>query len=401
MPTGAHEAPVAFQENPVPNTRTLRGLAAIFCILAVLPVRAADLVIGSLQDLSGPITALGTHFRDGTRMRFDEENERGGIHGRRLHLVVEDTGYDPKKAVLAAEKLINRDRVFAVIHNLGSPVVAATMPLFVDAGVLHLFPAAPLREVYEPVHPLKFAMSPSYTVSVPPAARHLIRSNGHRRVGILYQDDDMGQEVLRGMDALLAELGLPWCEKVSYKRGATDFSSQVARLKAADCDFVVLATVVRETVGAYGEARRTGWSVPMLVTASGYTPQVPMLGGRAMEGLHAVVLTPHPYAEGANSALADWIRRYRERFNTDPNTWDVMAYAGADLFIRALRAAGPNPTAEAVSRALERTRTRRDFFGNPDFALGPADHLANRRVRIAQIRNGRWENVTDYLPPGR
>lgn len=362
---------------------------------------AGEIVIGSLQDLSGPISALGAHFRNGTQMRFDEENAKGGVHGRQLKLIVEDTAYDPKKAVLAAQKLIQRDKVFAVIHNLGSPVVMSTMPLFLDAGVLHMFPAAPLKDVYEPLHPLKFAMSPSYTVSVPPAARHLIQSSGYRRVGILFQDDDMGLEVLRGMDALMGELKLEWCEKVSYKRGATDFSSQVAKLKAAQCDFVVLATVVRETIGAWKEARRIGWSVPMLVTASGYTAQVHQLGGREMDGLYGVVLTPHPYAEQANKALADWIERYKARFSIEPNTWSVMAYSGAELFIRGLRQAGPNADATAVSRAMEGTRSTRDFFGNPDFTLSAADHLANRRVRVAQIRNGRWENLTDYLPAQR
>jgi hypothetical protein len=78
-----------------------------------------------------------------------------------------------------------------------------------------------------------------------------------------------------------------------------------------------------------------------------------------------------------------------------------MAWAGADLFIRALRVAGPGADALAVSKALERTRSPRDFFGNPDFMLSATDHLANRRVRVAQIRNGRWENLTDYLPPQR
>ena len=231
---------------------------------------ATESRVGSLQDLSGAIAALGTHFRNGTQMRFDEENARGGVHGRQLKLLVEDTGYDPKRAVLATEKLLGTkggEGIFAVIHNLGSPVVMATMPRFLEAGVLHLFPGAPLQDVYEPVHPLKFGMSPSYTLSVPPGARHLIQANGFKRIGILYQDDDMGREVLRGIDRLLGELGLPWCAQTSYKRGATDFASQIARLKAADCDFVVLGTVVRETIGAYTEARRSGWQVPMLVTA--------------------------------------------------------------------------------------------------------------------------------------
>lgn len=381
----------------------------LFTLLACLAFGAqaapgitpTEIRVGSLQDLSGPIASLGVHFRNGTQMRFDAENAKGGVHGRQLRLVVEDTGYDPKRAVLATEKLLGGQGIFAALHNLGSPVVMATMPRFLDAGVLHLFPAAPLKDVYEPLHPLKFGMSPSYGLSVPPAARHLIAENGFKRIGILYQDDDMGREVLHGMDGLLGELGLKWCEQTSYKRGATDFSSQIARLRAANCDFVVLATVVRETIGAYTEARRIGWQVPMLVTASGYTAQVHELGGAAMEGLFGVVLLPHPYPVAANRALADWIGRYREQFKTEPNTWDVFAWVGADLFVRALQDAGAQPTPVKLAAALERLRTSRDFFGSPSFALSPGDHLALKQVRVAQIRNGRWENVTDYLPVRR
>ncbi len=373
-------------------------LACLSSLATAGGITPTEIRVGSLQDLSGPIASLGTHFRNGTQMRFDEENAKGGVHGRQLKLLVEDTGYDPKRAVLATEKLLGGAGLFAAIHNLGSPVVMATMPRFLEAGVLHLFPGAPLKEVYEPVHPLKFGMSPSYMLSVPPGARHLITANGFNRIGILYQDDDMGREVLRGMDALLAERGLKWCEQTSYKRGATDFASQIARLKTANCDFVVLATVVRETIGAYSEARRAGWQVPMMVTASGYTAQVPQLGGAAMEGLYAVALVPQPEPAGANRALADWIVRYKEKFNTEPNTWDVYTWVGADLFVRALHATGPQPTPQKVSAALERLQTTRDFFGSQPIALSPTDHLALRQVRVAQIRNGRWENVTDYLP---
>lgn len=381
------------------------ALFALLCLcLSALAsaggVTPTEIRVGSLQDLSGPIAALGTHFRNGTQMRFDEENAKGGVHGRQLKLLVEDTGYDPKRAVLATEKLLGTG-VFAVLHNLGSPVVMATMPRFLDAGVLHLFPGAPLREVYEPVHPLKFGMSPSYTQSVPPGARHLIQTQGFKRVGILYQDDDMGREVLHGIDTLLGTLGLQWCSQTSYKRGATDFAAQIAKLRAADCDFVVLGTVVRETIGAYTEARRGGWQVPMMVTASGYTAQVPQLGGAAMEGLHAVALVPQPDSDGANRALADWIVRYKEKFRTEPNTWDVYTWVGADLFVRALHAAGPQPTPQNVSAALERLQTSRDFFGSQPIALSPSNHLALGQVRVAQIRNGRWEFVTDYLPIAR
>lgn len=389
------------------SIKAFRFTAATLALAAValLPVSAGatqgvsknEIVVGTIQDLSGPLTLLGTHFRNGAQMRFDEINALGGVHGRKIKFVVEDSGYDPKKGVLAAQKMLQKDKVFAMINNLGSAVVMATMPMTLEKGVLHLFPAAPIPPTYEPLHKLKFALHTPYSLTTPIGAGHLIVANGYKRVGILYQDDDYGYDVLRGLEAALKELNLPMCEKVSYKRGATDFSSQIAKLKSANCDFVVLGTVVRETIGAVGEARKGGWNVPMMVTPAGYTAQIHKLGGKAMEGLYAVSLTPEPYPDDANKQLAAWIADYKKRFNGEPNTWAVLAYVSADLFVMAAQKAGQNLSAESFAAAMEQINRTRDFFGSPNYVFTKADHLGNRGARVTQIRNGRWENVTDYM----
>ncbi|NMF89167.1 ABC transporter substrate-binding protein [Aromatoleum petrolei] len=374
------------------------GIAFASAAAAQAPgVTESEIVIGSIQDLSGPIALLGAPVRDGMQMRFDDANAAGGVHGRKLRLVVEDAGYDPKKGVLAARKLVQRDKVFAFLANLGTPVVMATMPLIVDAGRPHLFPFSPHESTYSPRHPLKFQVFAPYQDYMDAATRHMVQTHGYERTCLLYQDDDYGLEVMKGVEAGLAKLQQPLVEKTSYKRGATDFSSQVARLRGAGCDFVVLATVVRETVAAVSEARRTGWNVDMLVTASGYSAQTHELGGKAVEGLYGVTVLPHPYEAGANGQLADWIRRYRERFGATPNVWSAMGYTVADLFVKAADKAGRDLTVEGFTAALETLHTPRDFFGGPEYRFSRDDHLGNRHGRIAQIRDGRWTILTDYL----
>jgi ABC-type branched-subunit amino acid transport system substrate-binding protein len=360
-------------------------------------VSSKEIVVGSIQDLSGPIALLGAPVRDGMLMRFEDANAAGGVHGRQLRLVVEDAGYDPKKAVLAARKLIQRDRVFAFLANLGTPVVMATMPLVVEAGRPHLFPFSPHESTYAPLHPLKFQMFAPYQDYMDAATRHIVQAQGYRRTCLLYQDDDYGLEVMKGVEAGLAKLQQALVAKTSYKRGATDLSSQIARLRAAECDFVVLATVVRETVAAVAEARKVGWTVDMLVTASGYSAQTHELGGKAVEGLYGVSVLPHPYEEGANRPLADWIRRYRERFGAAPNVWSVMGYGVADLFVKAAGKAGPALTVASFTAALESLHTSRDIFGSPEYRFSRDDHLGNRHGRLAQIQDGRWVILTDYL----
>ena len=381
----------------------LRSLALpLFASLSMLSSAPAvasdeDIVVGTISDLSGPIAMLGVPVRDGMLMRFDEVNAAGGVHGRRIRLAVEDAGYDPKRAVLAARKLVQHDRAFAFIANMGTPVVMATMPIIVDAGRLHLFPFSPHRATYEPLHPLKFQNFAPYYDYMKAATAHMVREKGYARACLLYQDDDYGLEVMKGVEAGLKQQGRELVERTSYKRGATDLSSQIARLRAARCEFVVLATVVRETVAAMAEARKIGWEVDMLVTASGYSAQTHELGGDAVEGLYGVSVLPHPYAEGARPELADWITRYRARFNAEPNVWSVMGYTLADLFVRTAAATGPALTQEAFARTLERITFPPDFFGSPAYRFSAEDHLGNRHGRLAQIRGGRWVPITDYL----
>lgn len=383
-----------------------KSICTLLCQIAIMasPVFAetqgvskTEVVVGTLQDLSGPVATLGIHFRNGAQMRFDEVNQMGGIHGRKIKFVVEDSGYDPKKAVLAAQKLIQKDKVFAVINNLGTPIAMVTMQNFVDNGVLHLFPTAQIPSAYEPVDKRKFALYPPYLTTTPLGVKQLVRTQGFKKIGILYQDDDFGYEVSKGAESALGDLNLPLCEKASYKRGATEFSSQIAKLKSAGCDLIVLGTSVRETIGAYSESRKIGWNVAMLVTQAGYSAQIHQLGGAAMDGLFGLALIPHPYSEGANKLLADWIERYKKQFGVEPNTWSVGAYVGADIFVRGLEKAGPNLTVDSVSTALETISTPTDYFGAPSYNFSKKDHLGNRQVRLTQIRNGKWENLTDYL----
>src|SRR3954454_6370697 len=108
--------------------------------LAQQGVTANEIVIGTAQDLSGPVVNFSKAAVNGMRMRVDEINAEGGIHGRKLRLVVEDHGYDPKKAVLAAQKMVQQDKIFASLGSIGTPTAMAAMPIYLEAKVAHLFP---------------------------------------------------------------------------------------------------------------------------------------------------------------------------------------------------------------------------------------------------------------------
>ena len=105
--------------------------------------------------------------------------------------------------------------------------------------------------MYEPFHRLKYSFAATYYDQMRTAVPKLVKEKGAKKVCTMYQDDEFGLEVLRGAEAGLKTIDMELVEKTSYKRGATDFSSQVARMKAAGCDFVVLGTIIRETIGTH------------------------------------------------------------------------------------------------------------------------------------------------------
>jgi ABC-type branched-subunit amino acid transport system substrate-binding protein len=244
---------------------------------------------------------------------------------------------------------------------------------------------------------MKFASFMPYDDGIGSGVRYLVPKNGYKKVGILHQDDDFGLDVLRGTQAALKELKMELAETTSYKRGATDFSSQIAKLKAADVELIVLGSTLRETIGAMGEAKKLGWNVAFLSSQAAYTALVPQLGKGVVEGLYAMSQVPHPYAEGANPQLAAWIESYKKRFNSDPDVMSSYGYKTMDMVLKGIEAAGKEPSPQSLSAALEGMKQPADFLGNGSVEFSKTNHLGRAQGRVAQIQNGKWVNLTDFL----
>src|SRR5207249_11221762 len=110
-------------------------------------VTPAEIVLGMHTDLSGPAATYGVSSSNAVKMRFDEVNDKGGIAGRKIKLIVEDTQYQVPRAVQAGAKLINRDRIFAMVAGLGTPMNNALFKDQLDAGVPNLFPLSAARSM--------------------------------------------------------------------------------------------------------------------------------------------------------------------------------------------------------------------------------------------------------------
>src|ERR1700716_4057198 len=191
---GPHPSPNTGQQRRLEMSKSFKalGLAVGALALSHLPaaaqnkvtnegISATEIVIGTHQDLSGPIKVWGVPVSNGMKMAVEEINAAGGIQGRKLKLILEDTGYDPKRAVLASQKMVERDKIFAMIGPMGSPTVLAAQDILFDAGVLQLFPLTAAEFTFKfdtakPQERLKFNNLLPYVESTRAALKYMMEA---------------------------------------------------------------------------------------------------------------------------------------------------------------------------------------------------------------------------------
>ncbi len=360
-------------------------------------VSKTEITLGSIQDLSGPIAGFGKQARLGMLLRVDEINEQGGINGRKLKIIVEDSAYDPKKAVLAAQKLVNQDKIFIMLGHIGTAQNLAAMPVQFEKNVINFFPITAAREMYEPFHKLKYSFAATYFDQMRNAVPKVAKEKGAKKVCTMYQDDEFGLEVLRGAEAGLKAAGMEFVEKTSYKRGATDFSSQVSKMQASGCDMIVLGTIIRETIGAIGTARKLGYNPTFLGSSAAYTDLIHKLGGPAMNGLYATSTVQNPYLDDASPAISFWAKKYKTKFNEDPTVFSVYGYNIVDTFAVAAGKAGANLSTESFIKAMDTMKIPPDIFGSAEATFSPTKRLGSDASRLSQITDGKWKPVSEYF----
>ncbi|MBL0945058.1 MAG: ABC transporter substrate-binding protein [Hydrogenophaga sp.] len=356
-----------------------------------------EIVLGSIQDLSGPIAGFGKQVRLGMMLRVDEANEQGGLNGRKIKLIVEDSKYDPRNAVLAAQKLVNQDKIFAMIGHIGTAQNMAAMPVQFQKNVINFFPVTAAREMYEPFHKLKYSFAATYYDQMRVAVPMLAKEKGSKKICAMYQDDEFGLEVKRGAEDGLKAAGMAMAAETTYKRGATDFASQMQKLASEQCDMVVLGTIIRETIGAIATARRLNFNPTFIGSSAAYTDLIHKLGGPAMNGLYATMTVQHPYLDSASQPIRFWATKYQTKFNEEPTVFSVYGYSAMDAFIRAATKAGNNLTTDSFIKAMDTMTIPPDIFGSAEMTFSPTKRLGSNATRVSQLVDNRWKVTTEYM----
>lgn len=359
-------------------------------------VTATEVLFGMPTDLSGVAATYGVSSSNGVKMRFDEVNEAGGIHGRKLRVIVEDQGYQVPKAVQACNKLINRDKVFAFVGPLGTPMNNACFKEQFAAGVPNLFPLSAARSMYEPYERLKFYGAASYVDQIRSGIEYFVKQKGKKAICVMYQDTDFGKEILEGAELQAKKLGIKVVETAAHKPTDQDFTAPITKLRSAGCDLVLMGTIVRDSIVPYTTARKAGWTdVTFLGSAAVYDLVVGAAQG--MEGFYGMGLTEMPYVDSSVASVKKFVDDYKKKFNIDPNIGAVYGYVAADLAVQGLKNAGKDLTLDSFIKGMEAIKGYKDIFNGPQVSFGPNIRQGANSSFLAEVKSGKWNRVTEPL----
>ncbi|MGY8710923.1 ABC transporter substrate-binding protein [Bradyrhizobium sp. 18BD] len=354
------------------RSRSATWLALTIALLAaaVPPAKSEEagvsddaILFGQAAALEGPSSALGQRMRQGIVAAFTEINEKGGVHGRKLQLISRDDGYDPDRSVVQTLRLIEEDKVFALIGAVGTPTAIATIPITSARNVPFIGPFSGAEFLRDLELANVVNIRASYGAEAEAWVKHLTEDRKFTRIGIFYQDDSFGRDGLAGVKQALAKRGLELAAEGTFERNTRAVAAVWRMIKRAGPEAIVM-------VGTYGPcaefiklAHRSG-ARPTFVNISfvGANALARELGPEG-EGVIVSQVVPFPW-DRSQQLVADYQDAQKAIDPTlTPDFVSLEGYLSGRLAAAALVKAGPQPTRASLLRAINDVG-RFDISGN-------------------------------------
>src|ERR1700704_1938870 len=203
-------------------------------------VSVDKIVFGQAAALEGPAAALGQEMRAGILAAFSEANRAGGVKGRRLELISLDDGYEPNKSIEMTRRLIEVDKVFALVGPVGTPTSAATQPIAAQAGVPFIGPFTGAEFLRNPFQPNVVNVRASYFQETEAMVERLTKDRGVSRISILYQDDAFGRAGLAGVQKALEVRGMQLASEGTFERNTVAVKTALLSIRKGNPEAIIM-----------------------------------------------------------------------------------------------------------------------------------------------------------------
>jgi len=364
-------------------------------------ITSSQVLIGGTTPLSGPASAYQSVAK-GAAAYFRYIDAKGGVNKRKIKYVYKDDAYDPSKTADKTRELVQQDKVFAIFNSLGTEQNLATRAYLNAIKVPQLFVASGATTFGKDYkqYPWTIGYQPNYRAEGTIYGRYVVKHAPKARIGVLYQNDDYGKDLLAGLQRGLGAKAALVKSKQSYNVDDPDVQSQIAKLKAAKVNTLMVFATPKFAIQAYVYARKLSWKPLVYMNAVSSAANIMGLSTAATnkkqtEGTISIVFLKDPTdpAWRNNSGMKLYRSIMKKYKGGNPN--DVYAVYGmsvAHTFVAALQKAGKNPTRAGIMKAATSLNVTNDPFLLPGMAVktSSTDHFPLDQAKLQRYPNGPW-----------
>ncbi|RZB32004.1 MAG: branched-chain amino acid transport system substrate-binding protein [Desulfobacteraceae bacterium Eth-SRB1] len=363
------------------------------CFIVSLPAMAREVYkIGGIFAVTGRASFLGDPEKKSMEMVIKTINDKGGIDGHLLKGIIYDTEGDPTKAAMAVSKLINKDKVIAIIGPSLTPTSLAVIP-FVEKAKVPLISCAAGVAITQPVKPWVFKTAQSDVLAVAAVYRHM-KKQGIKKIGIITVSNAFGESGKQQLQKQAAEYGIKIVRTESFGNKDTDMTAQLTKIRKAAPDAIVCWGTNPGPAVVAKNVDQLGLNIPLYQSHGVASPKFIKLAGRSAEGIYLptgklLVARLLPEKDIQKKALMNYINNFETKYNSSVSGFGGYAYDAMNILAKALK--GTNGNKEKIRKALEGLKGHVGVTGVFNFTKEEHNGLGADAFVMVRIHNGTWE----------
>lgn len=373
----------------------LKGIAAAFAavFLAAPLAHAQDIKIGGLLETSGFIASLGGPGVDGVNLAVEQVNAAGGINGRKVQFVNVNSESDNTKTVSGAKRLIEQEKVVAIVGPMSSGSAFAVTDTVERAKVPMIANGASRGIVLPPEQKRYSFLAPLTDVVVLGVMLKDMQAKGIKKIAMLNSDVAFGTAGRESLEKSAAAAGIAIVAKETFGNADTDISPQLTKIRGSDAEATVLWATGAGLAIATKNHRSLGIKTPLYLAHSANDFNFLRLAGESANGIllpssKIYVTSALPASDSQKSVVEGFVQAYEKKYGKPPATFAGNGYDAAMMIMQAVRKAGTDP--EKVRDAIEGIR---DHVGvTAVYSYAPADHFGTKpeSVVMLTVRDGKF-----------
>jgi len=359
-----------------------------------------EIKIGQTNPFSGPASSYATIGK--TQAAYIKMiNDQGGVNGRKINLIQYDDAYSPPKAVEQVRKLVESDEVLLTFQVLGTPSNAAVQKYLNSKKVPQLFAATGASKFTDPKNfPWTMGFNPNYFVEGRIYGQYILKEHPNAKIGILYQNDDLGKDYLNGIKAGLGDKAAKMVvAEASYEVSDPTIDSQILKIKDAGADLFFSATTPKQAAQAIKKIAELAWKpVHILdINATSVGAVMKPAGLEASKGVISVnygkdPLDPTWKDDAGMKKYFEFMAKYYPDGDKD-SSFNSYGYMTTELLIHVLKACGDNLTRENVLKQATHLKNVQLDLLLPGISVSttPDDYRVNKQLQMMKFNGERWE----------